>query len=86
MKFGYGEKDILATYFSGIEKFMAIAIMQDNRGESNVDALMQAKELMFEMRDFMSKNEEVDSKTETFAEYCARDIAAEQKLKGGDKT
>lgn len=90
MKFKNYEKDTLNTYMAGIDKFLAIAVVKDNRGESSLDAIMAAKELVLEMKDYMTKNEEFDSKTETrtetFAEHCLRENAAEQKLKGGDKT
>lgn len=58
MRFKSYEKDTLSTYMAGIDKFLAIAVIKDNRGESSLDAIMAAKELVLEMKDYMTKNEE----------------------------
>lgn len=56
MKIDRSEMEQINLYTEGIEKFLAIAVVLDNRGESNLQALLAAKETLFDLKDWMSKN------------------------------
>lgn len=82
------ELEQILSYVAHADKMMAIAKVQKSQVMAN-EALQCAQEALFDLKHYLdfsiseveNDDEDTDTKSETFAEYCARDIKAEEKLK-----
>ena len=58
MKVDKIELDTINTYISGIDKFISIAKIQENEGKKMgaLDAMLQAQEQLFDLKDYIKRN------------------------------
>lgn len=86
MKITKYELEQVLSYLSYADKMMAIAKVQKSQ-VMQTEAIQNAQEALFDLKHFLDfsisevEDDDKASKSETFAEYCARDIEAEEKIK-----